>query len=47
MTKNKSLGRKTGRIVRMPATKFGKLQKKLRQAPLRAPKLPKRQGGTP
>jgi hypothetical protein len=31
MTKNKHLSRKTNRIVRTPATRFGHLQKRLRK----------------
>jgi hypothetical protein len=34
MTKGKGGSRKTRKIVRMPATKFPKLQKRLRQRPL-------------
>jgi hypothetical protein len=33
MTKGKHSGRKTNKIVRMPATKFPKLQKKLAKHP--------------
>jgi hypothetical protein len=31
MSKGKSVGRKTSRIVRAPATRFGHLQKRLRK----------------
>jgi len=35
MSRNKTPGRKTARIVRTPATRLPNIQKKLRQAPLR------------
>ena len=39
MTKGKNTGRKTQRIVRMPATKSGHLRKKMQQRMSLGPKL--------
>ena len=45
MTKGKHSGRKTNRIVRMPATKFPKFQKKLAKGPPAIFKAPRQRPG--
>jgi len=42
VSQKKQMSRKTSRIVRMPATRFGHLQKRLRQSERRGARLPPR-----